>query len=357
MKPRPFALLTPLALSVAAAVTAGACVSPDPAWVVRPDNPGEPNLVNIRQLTFGGDNAEAYWSWDEQRIIYQMRGRKGVPADQIFIMDGDGNGEHMVSTGKGRTTCGYYLPGDEELVYASTHHMGDAAPPVPPKTPGKYTWPLFDYDIYRANADGSDVRLLTRSPVYDAEPTVSADGKIVFTSARDGDLEIYTMDSDGSNVTRLTHTRGYDGGPFFSRDGSMIVYRANHPETEQEYREYKDLLDSGRIQPTSMEVWVMDADGSNQRQVTDLPGANWAPYFHPDGKRIIFASNHADPSGRNFDLYMVNIDGTGLVQITNTPEFDAFPMFSKDGKHILWCSNRFAENPRDTNIFLADWVE
>jgi len=336
----------------------GACASgPEPAWVQRPDNPGEPHLRNIRQLTFGGDNAEAYWSWAQDRIIYQMRGRKDVPADQIFIMDVDGNGEHMVSTGKGRTTCAFFLPGDREIVYASTHHMGDAAPPVPPPTPGKYTWPLFDYDIYRADADGSNLRLLTRSPVYDAEPTIGPDGTIVFTSARTGDLEIYTMDPDGSNVKQLTHTRGYDGGPFFSPDGKKIVYRANHPETEQEYREYKTLLDSGRIQPTSMEVWVMNADGSDQRQVTDLPGANWAPYFHPDGERIIFASNHADPHGRNFDLYLVNLDGTGLTQITNTPEFDAFPMFSWDGKQLLWCSNRFADQPRDTNIFVADWVE
>jgi len=333
-----------------------ACAS-DPAWVEHPDNAGEPHLTNIRQLTFGGDNAEAYWSWDQERIIYQMTGRKDVAADQIFIMDLDGNGEHMVSTGKGRTTCAFFLPGDEEIVYASTHHMGDEPPPVPAATPGKYTWPLFDYDIYRANADGSNLRLLTRSPVYDAEPTIGPDGTIVFTSARDGDLEIYTMDSDGGNVKRLTTTRGYDGGPFFSPDGSKIVYRANHPETEEDYRAYKDLLDAGRIQPTKMEVWVMDPDGGNQHQVTDLPGANWAPYFHPDSERIIFASNHADPSGRNFDLYLINVDGTGLTQITNTPEFDAFPMFSWDGKHILWCSNRFADKPRDTNIFLADWVE
>lgn len=341
-------LLVPVALA--------ACAS-DPAWKERPDNPGEPHLANIRQLTFGGDNAEAYWSWDQSQLIYQMTGRLSVEADQIFTMEIDGNKERMVSTGMGRTTCAFFLPGDDEIVYASTHHLGPEPPEPPPATPEKYTWPLFDYDIYRADADGSNLRLLTRSPVYDAEPTIGPDGTIVFTSARDGDLEIYTMDADGNNVKRLTTTRGYDGGPFFSPDGSKIVYRANHPETEDEYQEYKALLDSGRIQPTKMEVWVMDRDGSNQRQVTNLPGANWAPYFHPDGQRIIFASNHADPSGRNFDLYLINVDGTGLTQVTNTPEFDAFPMFSWDGKQLVWCSNRFADKPRDTNVFIADWVE
>ncbi len=345
---------------VLAAAALSACASdpvPEPAWEPRPANPAEPHLANIRQLTFGGDNAEAYWSWDDRQLIYQMRGRMGLPADQIFVMSWDGTGEHLVSTGKGRTTCAYFLPGDREIVYASTHHLGDAAPEPPPPTPGKYTWPLFDYDIYRANADGSGLRLLTRSPGYDAEPTIAPDGTIVFTSTRDGDLEIYTMDADGGNVRRLTHTPGYDGGPFFSADGSRIVYRACHPETAEELAEYRGLLASNRIQPTRMDVWVMDRDGSNQRQVTHLPGANWAPFFHPDGRRIIFASNHGDPKGRNFDLYMIDVEGGNLTQITNTPEFDAFPMFSHDGTKLVWCSNRFAENPRDTNIFVADWVE
>jgi Tol biopolymer transport system component len=346
-----------LILLVLAAIGCASTIPSGPPSLVRPDNPGEPNLRNIRQLTFGGDNAEAYWSWGQNRVIYQMRGREGVTDDQMFTMLPNGAEETLVSTGKGRTTCGYFLPGDEEIVYSSTHHLGDEAPESPPATPGKYTWPLFDYDIYAANADGSNLRVLTSSPFYDAEPTIAPDGTIVFTSARDGDLEIYTMDRDGGNLRRLTQTRGYDGGPFFSADGSKIVYRANHPETEEQYQEYKALLDSGRIQPTRMDVWVMDRDGSNQRQVTNLPGANWAPFFHPDGERIIFASNHADPRGRNFDLYMINIDGTGLEQITNTPEFDAFPMFSWDGKYLMWCSNRFSENARDTNTFIAEWVE
>ena len=353
VRPAPAAVLL-------AALLAGACASDPfagPPAVDRPSSPDEPHLRNFRQLTFGGDNAEAYWSWGQDRIVFQMRGRKGVPEDQIFAMRVNGADETLVSTGRGRTTCAYFLPGDREIVYASTHHLGDEAPEAPPATPGKYTWPLFDYDIYRADADGGNLRPLTRSPSYDAAPPVGPDGTIVFTSARDGDLEIYTMAADGSDVRRLTHTRGYDGGPFFSPDGTKIVYRANHPDTDEEYAEYKALLDSGRIQPTRMDVWVMDADGSNQRQVTRLPGANWAPYFHPDGERIIFASNHADPRGRNFDLYMINVDGTGLVQITSSPEFDAFPMFSWDGRHLIWCSNRHAENPRDTNVFVAEWVE
>ena len=344
------------ALSLLVAV--GACATPlrAPAWVEVPDHPGEPHLRNVRQLTFGGQNAEAYWSWDDERLVFQMRDRRGIPCDQIFVMEADGTGERMVSTGRGATTCSYFLPGDREIIYASTHHVGERCPEAPPPVPGVYTWPLHDFDVFKVTADGGEPVALTSTPGYDAEATVAADGRIVFTSARDGDLEIYTMNADGGDVRRLTNTPGYDGGPFFSADGTKIVYRAGHPEGA-DLAKYKDLLAKGLVQPTRMEIWVMDAAGSNQRQVTHLGGANFAPYFHPDGTRILFASNHKNPRSRNFDLYMVNVDGTGLEQVTTHEEFDSFPMFTKDGKRLVWASNRNAAKQGDTNVFVADWVE
>jgi Tol biopolymer transport system component len=339
-----------------------ACRSP--AWVERPQTEGERRLANVRQLTFGGDNAEAYWSWGGDQLIFQMSRRKGpdgrmVPCDQIFIIGTDGHGERMVSSGKGRTTCPYFLPGDDRIVYASTHHVADECPNPPPAVQGGYTWPLFDYDVYVADADGSNVQRLIGGPGYDAEPTAAPDGTIVFTSDRDGDLELYTMNSDGSDVRRLTNALGYDGGAFFSADGSKIVYRSYHPQKPEEVETYKRLLAARWVQPSKMQICVMDRDGSNQRQVTNLPGTSFAPFFHPDGKRIIFASNWEDPRGWKFDLWIVNVDGTGLEKVTSAPEFDAFPMFSPDGKQLVWESNRFNDkaHERDTNIFIADWVE
>jgi len=328
-----------------------------PAWRERPGIPGETRLRNVRQLTFGGENAEAYWSADGKRLVFQMRGRHGLVADQIFTMSADGNDERQVSTGGGRTTCAYFLAGDAGIVYASTRHLGAEVPKDPPAVPGGYTWALHDFDLWRADADGSNAVRLTETPGYDAEATVGPDGTLVFTSARDGDLDIYTMKPDGSGVRRLTTTPGYDGGPFFSRDGKLVCYRAMHPRDEQELAEFRRLLEARRVQPTRMDLWVMDADGGNQRQVTNVPGASFAPYFHPDGKRLIFASNQENPRSRNFDLWLVNLDGTGLERVTHSPEFDSFPMFSPDGKQLVWASNRFADKPGDTNLFLADWVE
>jgi TolB protein len=330
-----------------------------PAWVVRPDTPGETHLRNVRQLTFGGDNAEAYWSWKGDRLVFQMSRRNGVVCDQIFVMDADGNGERLVSTGKGRTTCAYFLPGDRDVVFASTHHTGDACPPLPEAVPGGYTWPLFDYDVWRVPVAGGEPVRVAGGPGYDAEPTVAPDGTIVFTSERDGDLDIYTMRADGSDVRRLTTTLGYDGGPVFSPDGSKIVYRTHHPATEQEVGDYKRLLAARWVQPTRMAIWVMDRDGSNQRQVTHLAGSSFAPCFTPDGERILFSSNWESPRGWAFDLWLVKLDGTGLQKVTTAPEFDAFPMFSPDGKRLVWESNRFNDeaHKRDTNVFIADWVE
>ncbi|MGB0033995.1 MAG: hypothetical protein WBP79_00800 [Candidatus Acidiferrales bacterium] len=332
--------------------------------------PAEKHLHNVRQLTFGGQNAEAYFSFDDKYLIFQhqdLPGQKmgnGVSCDQIFTMPvespaGDPPAPKMVSNGKGRTTCSYFFPSGKRVLYSSTFAASEECPPRPDYSHG-YVWPIYDtYDIYTANPDGTDVKPLQRSPGYDAESTISRDGKkIVFTSTRNGDIDIYTMNADGSDVRQLTHELGYDGGAFFSYDGKKIVYRAEHPKTPEEIADYKALLARGLIRPGNLEIWVMDADGGNKRQVTRNGAANFAPYWHPDGKRIIFASNLNDPkSGRDFDLYIINEDGTGLDRITYYPDFDAFPMFSSDGKKLVWASNRNGTVPHETNIFIADWVE
>ena len=319
--------------------------------------PDEKHLRNVRQLTFGGENAEAYFSPDGSELIFQSK-RNGRECDQIYTMRTDGSGARMVSTGMGRTTCSYFLPRQKRILFSSTHLGGRECPPRPDFSKG-YVWPVYAaYDIFTARPDGSDVKQLTAAPGYDAEATVSTDGRrIVFTSMRDGDLDIYTMDASGQHVRRLTTELGYDGGPFFSADGKQIVFRAFHPQTPAEIKRYKDKLAEGVIEPTVFELWVMNADGSNKRQVTHLGAASFAPYFFPDGKRIIFASNVNDPKGRNFDLYVVNTDGTGLERVTYSESFDGFPMFSPDGKRLVFASNRNAKTRGDTNVFIADWID
>jgi Tol biopolymer transport system component len=323
---------------------------------VAPDS-SENHLRSIRQLTFGGQNAEAYFSRSGRQLIFQRQEADTGGCDQQYVMNIDGSDLHRVSSGKGRTTCGYFFDQDRRIFYATTEHAGAACPPRPDHSKG-YVWALYDYDIYTANADGNDLRRLTNNPQYDAEGTLSPDGTtIVFTSLRNGDLDIYTMRVDGTNLKRLTQTLGYDGGPFFSPNGKQIVYRAWHPQTAADSSDYTTLIAQNLVRPVRMEIWVMDADGSHQRQITNLGGANFAPYFHPDGRRIIFASNHKNPRSRNFDLYLVNLDGTGLEQITTNAEFDAFPMFSPDGRQVVWASNRNGKVSGETNIFIADWVE
>jgi Tol biopolymer transport system component len=325
---------------------------------VRAPEPGERFFGDLVQLTFGGQNAEAYFSPDGQELILQ-RTADDTPCDQQFVIGIDGSDLRRVSNGLGRTTCGYFYQGGERIVYASTFHADSACPPEPDRSRG-YVWGLYDFDIYTSRPDGSDLQRIFRSPGYDAEATLSPDGRtIVFTSTRDGDLEIYMMDVDGSNVRRLTHTVGYDGGPFFSHDGSMIVYRAWHPETADEEADYLALLEDGLVRPSRMEVWVMSVDGSEQRQVTDLGGANFAPFFHPDDQRIIFSSNHhlEDRREPNFDLFLIGLDGTGLTQVTTHGDFDGFPMFSPDGTRLVFASNRYGSEPRETNVFIAEWIE
>lgn len=319
--------------------------------------PGEKHLRNIRQLTFGGENAEAYFSADDKHLIFQST-RDDRQCDQIYTMDVDGSNVKLVSTGEGRTTCSYFFPNGKRILYSSTHLGAKECPPRPDFSNG-YVWAVYPaFDIFTARPDGSDLKRLTDTRGYDAESTITRDGKkIVFTSMRSGDLDIYRMDADGRNVKRLTTELGYDGGPFWSYDGKQIVYRANHPQTEQEKTDYKSLLKDNLIRPTTLDIWVMNADGSNKRQVTHSSKASFAPYFFPDGKRIIFASNMNDPRGRNFDLYKINIDGSGLEQITFNDTFDGFPMFSRDGKKLVFASNRHGQKQGDTNVFIADWVE
>jgi Tol biopolymer transport system component len=323
----------------------------------------EVHLKNIKQLTFGGDNAEAYFSFNGKNLVFQATNSKwGVSCDQIYMMPIDGLNSNMpklLSTGKGRTTCSYFMPGDTSIIYASTHLADDECPETPRLVNGKYVWPIYStFDIFTADINGKIINQLTNEAGYDAEATVSPDGKkIVFTSDRSGDLELYTMNIDGSDLKQITFGLGYDGGAFFSPDSKKIVFRASRPETEEEKNEYLGLLKQGLVQPSKMEIYVCNADGSELQQITKLGGANWAPYFHPSGQSIVFASNHHSPGGRIFNLFSIRLDGTGLKQITFDKTFDAFPMFSPDGKYLVFASNRNNGGTRDTNVFIAEWVE
>jgi TolB protein len=318
---------------------------------------GEKHLKNIQMLTNAGENAEAYLSFDESKLIYQSTD-DSLECDQIFIMNLDGSNKHMVSTGFGKTTCSYFLPGDSTIIYASTHLADKNCPPPPDRSKG-YVWKLYEsFDIFSAKADGSNLKQLTFTDGYDAEATLSPKGdKIVFTSMRDGDPEIYTMNLDGSDQTRLTYQKGYDGGPFFSQDGTKIVFRASRPETPEEEKDYEDLVQNGYVRPTVLEIYTMNADGSNIKKITNLGKASFAPFFYPDAKRIIFSSNAMSESPRNFDIYIINTDGTNLEKVTNFDAFDGFPMFTRDGKKLVFASNRFNNKPNETNIFVADWVD
>jgi Tol biopolymer transport system component len=329
--------------------------------------PGEKHFKNIRQLTFGGDNAEAYFSYDGKYLIYQKTNpAEGIMCDQMFIGKIPENPTEpfvpkLVSTGKGRTTCGYFTRDGKHVIYASTHLGSPDCPPVPDRAQygNKYIWPLYrSFDIFMADLNGKIVKQLTNSDGYDAEATLSPDGNtMVYTSTKDGDIELYLMDLKTGKEKRITHTIGYDGGAWFSRDGTKLIWRASRPKTEGEIKEYKALLAQDLVAPTNMEVWIAGADGSNQRQVTQLGQANWAPVYMPDSKRIIFASNHEHKRGFPFNLYTINEDGSNLTKISRDAGFDAFPMFSYDGKKIVFGSNRNNKGTRDTNIFIADWVE
>ena len=323
----------------------------------------EVHLKNVRQLTFGGDNAEAYFSFDNRQLIFQRTGEEySLECDQIFIGDLENEDfeSNMVSTGLGRTTCSYFLPGDSLVLFASTHLSADECPQNEHMHDARqYLWPIFDsYEIFVADLEGNIVSQLTDNEFYDAEATVSAQGdKIVFTSNRSGDLELYTMNVDGSDVQQITSGLGYDGGAFFSPDGSKLVFRASRPEKVEDQTKYNNFLAKGLVAPSNMEIYVCNSDGSDLNKVTDLGNANWAPFFHPSGEKIIFCSNHASERGFPFNLFMINTDGSELEQITFDDRFDSFPMFSFDGKQLAFCSNRNNGGTRATNIFIADWVD
>lgn len=326
--------------------------------------PEEKYFKSIRQITFGGDNAEAYWSFDDSKIIFQSNNKDwGMECDQMFLMNVSESFQDtippMISTGMGRTTCAYFLPDNEHIVYGSTHLAGEECPEVPLRQNGKYVWPVYDsFDIFVADLKGNIVGQLTDEPGYDAEATVSPTGdKIVFTSMRSGDLELYTMNLDGSDVQQITDELGYDGGAFFSPDGTKIIFRASRPKTEEAIAEYKDLLSQGLVQPTDMELFICDSDGSNLRQLTFLGNANWSPFFHPSGKKILFSSNFEAEKGFPFNLYFIDLDGKNLERVTHGETFDAFPVFSNDGKYLAFSSNRNNGGTRDTNLFIAEWQE
>ena len=329
--------------------------------------PQEKHLKNLRQLTFGGDNAEAYWSFDGRMVSFQSNNKAwGVQCDQIFFTPVDQLADlskekpKMVSTGKGRTTCAYFMPGDKRILFGSTHLGGDSCPPEPERRPGgKYLWPIYDtYDIFVSDLNGKVLKQLTKTPGYDAEATLSPDGKwIVFTSMRNGDLDLYIMDVRGKRVRQVTNALGYDGGAFFSPDGKKLVFRASRPKTEEEKKEYLDNLKQGLVAPTEMEIYTCNVEGSDLQQITNLGKANWAPFYHPSGKKILFSSNHKGARGFEFNLFMINEDGSGLEQVTYDKVFDSFPMFSPDGKKLIFSSNRNNQGTRDTNLFVADWVD
>lgn len=329
--------------------------------------PGEKHLRNVRQLTFGGDNAEAYWSFDSKSLSFQATNEKwGASCDQIFTMPietGTNGGAKptQISSGLGKTTCSYFMPGNKSILFASTHgeHSGHGCPSAPRSVGGKYVWAIHsEYDIYVSDLNGKVLKQLTNSPGYDAEGTVSPDGKkIVFTSTRSGDLELWTMNIDGTDQRQVTKDLGYDGGAFFSPDSKKLIFRASRPKTEEEQKIYKELLAQGLVQPTALEIYTCNVDGTDMRQITNVGKANWAPFMHPSGKKILFCSNHHSQSGRQFNVFSINIDGTGLEQITFDSAFDSFPMFSPNGKYIAFASNRNNGGTRDTNVFVAEWVD
>jgi Tol biopolymer transport system component len=349
MTRRPAALLPLLALGCAGA-------GPPPGVFV-PAESGERHLAHIRQLTFGGNNAEAYFSRSGKQLTFQRQERVDQGCDQQYVINADGSGMRRVSNGLGRTTCGYFYQNDRRILYSSTFRHDPKCPARPDHSFG-YVWPLGHLEIYTSRLDGSDLRQLTSNGAYNAEATVSPDGaRIVFTSTMDGDLELYTMAVDGTDLRRVTRRVGYDGGAFFSPDGTRLVWRAGYPATAADSADYLRLLGNRLVRPARVELWVANADGTDARQITRLGGANFAPFWHPDGRRLIFSSNYENPRSGKFDLFLVNLDGSGLERVTTYPEFDSFPMFSPDGRKLVWASNRNGAHEGETNLFIADWVE
>lgn len=351
----------PPAADPAAQASAPLATAPAPANLIYPGE--EKHLKNVKQLTFGGQNAEAYFSADGKWLMFQSE-RDGYPCDQQYVMRTDGSELRRVSTGTGRTTCGYIIgddpisPNPDSLIFASTHDHGAECPAKPDYSRG-YVWPIYPtFELYTAKFTSSKLRRLTNDNFYDAEATVSPDQKeIVFTSTRDGDLDLYVMNTDGSKVRRVTKDLGYDGGAFFTHDGERLIYRAYHPQSPEEKKSYKEDLKNNLYRPTWLELFVIGKDGKNKKQITNLKGGTFAPFMFPNDRRVIFASNYQNPRGRLFNIYAIDIDGKNLEQITFSGTFDSFPMFSPDGKKIVWASNRNGKEKHETNIFIADWID
>ena len=313
------------------------------------------HFANLKQLTNGGSNGESYWSPDSKRIIYQST-RDGNACDQEYIMNADGSGQHMVSTGKGVTTCGYFTSDNKHVIYASTHE-GNAACPMPADRSRGYVWAVHPtFDIYLATDHGKIVKKLTDTTGYDAEGTVNfKTKKIIYTSLASGDLELWNMNEDGSGKVRITNTEGYDGGAVRSRDGSKIVWRAFHPDTPEKTAKYRELLKDNLTAPMKMELWLANGDGSNARQITNYGCASFAPTFTPDGKKLLFASNKNKCDSSFFELFLMNLDGSGLEQVTDYGKFTSFPEFSPDGKYLIFASSYQGKGNYEFNIFRVDW--
>ena len=347
MRSASLALFIPLLLIACAADSqpAGTEAQPDP----------EAFISGIQQLTFGGQNAEAYWSPDGTKLVFQST-RDDASCDQIYVMNADGTDQRMVSTGRGVTTCGYFLPDNRTIVYASTHLAGDDCPPRPDRSQG-YVWPIHSgYDLFLTDVDGAAPRRLTEAPGYDAEGTVNwATGKIVYTSVASGDLDLWSMDLDGSGKTQLSNSFGYDGGAFYSRDGTRMVMRANHPAEGEDSDRYAELLSKNLTAPMKMEIFAGNADGAEMMQLTDFGCASFAPQYTPDGKHIIFSSNKNNCDSREFDLFLMSADGSDLRQITHFGGFTSFAEFSPDGSKLAFSSDRDAQSRYEFNIFVADW--
>jgi len=324
--------------------------------------PGETHFKHLWMLTDGGENAEAYWSFDGKSLSFQRRiPREGIDCDRIFVVSADGGLAEQVSNGRGVTTCSYYMPNGAEVLFASTHGEQDDCPPKPDFSQG-YVWPIHpEFDIWVTDLESGMSRTLIGGPGYDAEATVSPTGdRIVFTSTRTGDLELFTCDLDGGNIVQVTDALGYDGGAFFSHDGTQLVFRATGFTPGQEAEEgatYMRLLEDDKVRPHTMDIYLINADGSDRRKLTDLGGASFAPSFYPDDARIMFSTNHHDPRdpARNFDLFSMTTEGTDLERITTFEGFDSFPLFSPDGRFVAFASNRGNTEPGDTNVFIAEW--
>jgi TolB protein len=312
-------------------------------------------LTNIVQLTSGGENAEAYWSPDGKQLIFQTT-RGTSQCDQIYVMNADGSNQHLVSTGTGRTTCGYFLPDGKHIIYGSTHLASPGCPPSADKSKG-YVWAVYpSYDLFIADADGKNPKRMTTADGYDAEATVNfKTKKIVYTSKESGDLDLWTMNVDGSQKKQITKSFGYDGGAVFSRDGKKIAWRGGHPTTPETKQKYTDLLKEDLTSPMKMELMIADADGKNAKQLTNFGCASFAPTFTPDGKQLLFSSNKHNCDGRKFELFLINVDGTGLQQVTNLDGFTSFPEFSPDGKKLVFVTDWKAKARYEFNVFTADW--